>query len=100
MRTTLVDWFKVYIRATMMQQPNLRMISDRHRGILVVMNDDYLCLGLRYAITVSVYVILRVTSILCSTIKLLLVRATYERQTRKFEYQMQQVARLYPKVHG
>lgn len=50
--------------------------------------------GPRISIIVSVYVIWQVTSILSSTTKLLLVRATYERQSHKFEYQMQ-FARIY-----
>lgn len=35
-------WFMAWIRVRVMQPPDLCVISDRHRGILAVMKDDYL----------------------------------------------------------
>lgn len=40
--------FMACIWARVMQRPDLCIILGRHRGILVVMNDDYLEWGLRH----------------------------------------------------
>lgn len=96
-------WFMACIRMRVTQQPDPCVISDLHRNIIAAMNDDHLGWGPRHAH--HRFYVHHLASNFHSrfrdkSLKTLVVRAAYERQTRKFDYQMERVARINQDDHA
>lgn len=83
--------------------PDLFMISERHRSIILVMNSSYLGWGLGHAY--HRYCVRHIASNFFSkfhdkSLKMLLVRTAYGWQLCKFEHHMERVPRISLEAHG
>lgn len=89
--------FMAYLRARVTQRPDLCVISDRHKGIITAMNDEYLGWALGRAH--HRFCVRHLASNFNSrfhdkSLKMVLVRAAYERQPRKFNCRMERIGRV------
>lgn len=82
------EWFMACIRAMMTQREELCVIFDRHKGIIAVMNDEYLGWGTgraHHRFCVRHVANNFHTRFHDKALKILLVCTPYEREPRKFE---------------
>lgn len=89
------------LRERVTQRTDLCIISDRHRGIITTMNDDYSGWGAGRAH--HRFCVRHLASNFNSrfhdkSLKMLLVKVAYERRPRKFNHRMERIARINTEV--
>lgn len=93
---TVRGWFMACIRSPVTQWPDL-CESDRYKGTLTAMNEEDLEWGpehAHYCFSVSHFASSFLSRFHDKFLKMLPVKAVYERHSCKFEYQMERFTRL------